>query len=62
MKAKEIKDKNINELKNILLEKRKKLRKLRFDISLKQVKNNREIRNEKRNVARLLTLINKKNV
>ncbi|HHE45863.1 MAG TPA: 50S ribosomal protein L29 [Candidatus Moranbacteria bacterium] len=61
MKVKELKDKNINELKNMLLEKQKKLRKLRFDISLKQVKNNREIRNEKRNVARLLTLINKKN-
>lgn len=60
MKTKELRDKNIEELKKMLSEKREKNRKLRFDIAVKQVKNNRELRNEKRNVARILTLINEK--
>jgi len=60
MKIKELRDKNINELENMLSEKQEKLRKLRFDIASKQIKNNRELRNEKKNVARILTLINEK--
>lgn len=60
MKIKELRDKNINELGNMLSEKQDKLRKLRFDIASKQIKNNQELRNEKKNVARILTLINEK--
>jgi large subunit ribosomal protein L29 len=58
MKINELKDKNIDELKNMLSEKRERVRKLRFDIAVKQVKNNRELRNEKRDIAKILTLIN----
>jgi ribosomal protein L29 len=58
MKIKELKEKNIEELKKLLGEKKESVRKLRFDIASKQVKNNREYRNTKKEVAQILTLIN----
>jgi large subunit ribosomal protein L29 len=58
MKIKELRDKNIEELKKLLGEKNEYVRKLRFDISSKQVKNNREYRNTRKEVAKMLTLIN----
>jgi len=58
MKIKELRDKNIEELKKLLGEKKEHVRKLRFDISSKQVKNNREYRNTRKEVAKMLTLIN----
>jgi large subunit ribosomal protein L29 len=58
---KELKEKNIDELKKILSEKREKTRLLRFDIAAKQVKNSRELRSEKKDIARILTLIKEKN-
>lgn len=61
MKAKELREKNIDELKKMLFEKREKTRKLRFDIAAKQVKDTREIRHEKKDIARILTLIKEKN-
>lgn len=60
MKAKELREKNINELKRELEEKKEIARQLRFDISLKQVKDHREIRNVKREIARLMTIIKEK--
>ncbi|MDR3559597.1 MAG: 50S ribosomal protein L29 [Candidatus Pacebacteria bacterium] len=57
MKIKELRDKNIEELKKMLAEKRDKIRNIRFDIAAKQVKNNREARNEKRDVAKILTIL-----
>jgi large subunit ribosomal protein L29 len=60
MKTKEIRDKNPEELKKLLDEKKELVRKLRFDITTKQVKNNRELRNTKSDVARIITLINEK--
>lgn len=61
MKAKEIREKNINELKKILGEKKESVRQLRFGISMKQAKNHREIRNAKREIARMETIISEKN-
>ncbi|MFA6382864.1 MAG: 50S ribosomal protein L29 [Parcubacteria group bacterium] len=58
MKIKELRDKNIEELKKLLGGKKEYVRKLRFDISSKQVKNNREYRNTRKEVAKMLTLIN----
>jgi ribosomal protein L29 len=55
MKAKEIREKNENELKKDLIELRNKSAKLRFDISAKQVKNHREMRKIKKDIARILT-------
>ncbi|KKP80086.1 MAG: 50S ribosomal protein L29 [Candidatus Moranbacteria bacterium RIFOXYA12_FULL_35_19] len=61
MKIKELREKNIEELQKMILEKQEKIRKFRFDIATKQVKNTREIRSEKKDIARILTLINEKN-
>ncbi len=58
MKIKELREKNIEELKKLLAEKQESVRKLRFDISSKQIKNNRDLRNSKKDIARILTLIN----
>lgn len=58
MKAKELRDKNIEEIKKLLAEKRENLRKLRFDMATKQVKDNRQIRKERRDISRILGIIN----
>lgn len=60
MKAKELREKNVEELKKELEEKKESVRQLRFEISLKQAKDHREIRNTKRDIAKLLTVINEK--
>ena len=60
MKAKELREKRIEELERLLEEKREAHRKVRFDISAKQVKNVRDLRRDKRDVARILTIINEK--
>jgi large subunit ribosomal protein L29 len=57
MKAKEIREKSENELKKDLVELRNKKAKMRFDISAKQIKNHREARKVKKNIARILTLL-----
>lgn len=61
MKIKELRKKSKNELKSLLNEQREKLRGLRFDVSLKQSKNVRKIRNTKKNIARILTILNQNN-
>jgi len=58
MKIKELKEKNPEELKKLLSEKREQIRKLRFNMASKQVKNTRECRNTRKDVAKILTLIN----
>lgn len=57
MKIKEIREKGVEELKKLLAEKRESVRKLRFDLAAKQTKNVREIRNNKKDVAKILTAI-----
>jgi ribosomal protein L29 len=60
MDLKELKLKTEKELKQILNESRDKLRDLRFKDANKQLKNVREIRQLKRMIARILTLLVKK--
>ncbi|MFA7319211.1 MAG: 50S ribosomal protein L29 [Parcubacteria group bacterium] len=64
MKVKEtrqkIRENSLEEAKKLLDGKLEMIRKLRFDIASKQVKNIREIRKEKKDVARILTLIKEK--
>ena len=48
------------ELQRTLREKREKLRQLRFDLAAGKVKNVREIRETKKDIARLLTLLKQK--
>lgn len=61
MKTKDLREKNQGELEKLLDEKREAARKFRFDMATKQAKNSRSIRNEKRDIAKILTLINEKN-
>ena len=57
MKAVELKKKTNKELKKLLIENKERLRSLRFDLASGRVKNVREIRNLKKGIARILTLI-----
>ena len=57
-KIKELRDKNIPELQKLLDEKREQVRKLRFDISARQIKDTKSLKNTKKDIARILTLIN----
>ncbi|MFH1837966.1 MAG: 50S ribosomal protein L29 [Candidatus Kuenenbacteria bacterium] len=60
MKIKELKQKAETELQKLLQESREKLRELRFKIASKQLKKVREVRNVKKLIAKILTLLNKK--
>ncbi|MFH1780505.1 MAG: 50S ribosomal protein L29 [Candidatus Nealsonbacteria bacterium] len=57
MKISEIRQKSKNELESMLQEKRERLRNLRFDLASGKVKNFREIRELKKEIARILTLL-----
>lgn len=48
------------ELQQTLMEKREKLRSLRFDLAGGKVKNIRQIREIKKDIARILTLLKQK--
>lgn len=56
MKVKELRQKTENEMHKIIQDDREKLRQLRFDLAAGKVKNVREIRRIKKEIARLLTL------
>jgi large subunit ribosomal protein L29 len=60
MKAKELREKEVKELEKILKEQREKLEKLKIDLSLGKLKNVREIQMTKREIARILTILNEK--
>ncbi len=61
MKAKEFKQKSKDELQKLLQNLREKLRQLRFDLASGKVKNVREIRQIKKDIARILTILCPKN-
>ena len=61
MNIQELRQKNEAELKKILEDNRKKLSQLRFDLEAGKVKNVREIRKIKKDIARILTLCQKNN-
>lgn len=60
MDIKELLTKSKAELTKMLAESQEKLRELRFKDSNKQLKNVRAIRQVKQEIARILTLVNKK--
>lgn len=60
MKTSEIKQKDRKELDKMLEEKREELHKLRFNLVSGKVKNISGIRKARKDIARILTLINKK--
>jgi len=60
MEIKDLKKKKVSELHKILAETRDRIRELRFKDANKQLKNIREIRDNKKTVAKILTLLNLK--
>lgn len=60
MKTQELREKSVSELQKLLKENREKLRQLKFDLALGKVKNVREIRIIKKDIARILTLLREK--
>ncbi len=60
MKTKELKDKNEKELRLILEEKKKKIEEARFKVAGGGIKNVKEIKENKKDVARILTILNQK--
>jgi len=62
MDIKELAKRDKKELERNLAESRNKLAKMRFDISAKQMKNHREIRKVKKDIARILTILKSHNM
>ena len=62
MKTNELNQKSRDELQKILIDKREKLRQLKFDLAAGKVKNVREIRKIKREIAQILTFLNSKKI
>lgn len=60
MKSTDLVQKSKEELEKILKEKRIYLQKLKFDLTLGKLKNVREIREIKRDIARILTILKEK--
>lgn len=58
MKIRELRQKTNTELKKTLVDLRDKLRELRFNLSGGKVKNIKEVHQTKKDIARILTLLN----
>lgn len=57
MKTEDLRKKTKEELIDLLTEERKKLQKLRIDLSLGKLKNYHEIKTTKKTIARILTIL-----
>lgn len=57
MKAKEVREKNPEELKNVLQDKRLELCQLRFEVKANQVQNHQQLKSIKRDIARIETIL-----
>jgi large subunit ribosomal protein L29 len=57
MKTGDFQQKSKAELRKVLSDSREKLRQLRFDLAAGKVKNVREIRKIKKDIARILTIL-----
>ena len=62
MKAKELRQKSDEELKRLLSELREKIRRLRFEVQLKHLKNVKLLWKTKKDIARILTILNERKV
>jgi large subunit ribosomal protein L29 len=60
MKTEELKQKSRKELQKLLQESQEKLRQFRFNLASGKVKNVREIRQTKKDIARIMTILNLK--
>ncbi|MDA3815425.1 MAG: 50S ribosomal protein L29 [Patescibacteria group bacterium] len=57
MKAKEIREKNPEELKNILQDKKVELCQLRFEVKANQIQNHQQLKSVRRDIARIETIL-----
>lgn len=57
MKIKDLKIKSENELRTMLKTEQEKLRELCFKVAQRQLKNVREVRTAKKNIAQIMTLL-----
>ena len=62
MKMNELLQKSKEELKDILNDNREKLRQIRFNLAIGKVKNVREIRKIKKEIAQILTIFNRSEI
>ncbi len=60
MKIKDIRNKSTVELQKDLTEKRKKLQNIRFELTTKNLKNHREVRLTRKEIAQILTVLSEK--
>jgi len=58
METKELRGKKQKDLQNLLAEKREKLRLFKFDLVSGKVKNVREIRSTRKDIAQIITILN----
>ena len=58
MKADQLREKKEEELKKLLSDKREKLREVKQNLASGRVKNVKEARNIKKDIARILTILN----
>lgn len=56
----QLKNLSVEELQKMVLEKKDKIRQLKFDLSLGKIKNFSDIKKIKKDIAQILTLINQK--
>lgn len=61
MKIRELHQKSKEELPKLLQEKRSRILSLRFDLAGGRVKNIRELRSTRKDIARILTILNQSN-
>ncbi len=61
MKISELREKKIPELEKLLSEKRKKFQDVRFNLASGRVKNTTQMRQLKKDIARILTILNEGN-
>lgn len=62
MKAKEIREKSDKELQHLIRGEKEKLKKLRFSLSSKQLKNYNQITDTKKNIAKAKTVLKERTV
>ncbi len=62
MKIQEIRDMNVEQLKKLIAEKQAQAVKLRFDIAARQLKNHRQYRAIKTDIARIATILTERAV
>ena len=59
MKITELKQKSRKELQKLLMDNREELRQMRFDLASGKIKNVKEIRQVRKDIARILTILKK---